>query len=328
METLLEQRQLRRGGNLQVLRVEPPAPRLAQSIHGLLAHKPRPYDRHLELALRGECGALETRFYLGLLDGEAVCNVMTVERRGIGILGHVFTKPEHRREGIASAVMERQMADFKARGGKVLLLGTGYQSGAYRMYASFGFRDWEGGAPGLMRWDDPDDPEYATRFFAPSEGLPEVASWEHWPLVALLGATPANIGLRCVSMGLRDLGLLEGPYCAYMVRMAGRENVTGRVLVSQRGAVTALATLIPDERWQNELFLFDLAFHPLVDPYDLRRLVSQIPLQGRRIQCFSDPADGVKIGVLETAGFVRESVVQRQFKRDGVWRDAWIYGIG
>lgn len=328
METLLEEKRMRTGATLRVLRVEPPDPRWDSAVRGLLAHKPRPYDRHIDYSLRGECGALETRFYLGVVDDEAVANVMTVERRGVGILGHVFTRPDHRREGIATTVMNRQMIDFKARGGKVLLLGTGYQSHAYRMYASFGFQDWAGGDPGLMRWDDPDDPDYSARFFTPGAATVEIAGWEHWPLVALLGATPVGIGLRSISLGLRDLGLMEGPYCAYMARMAGRDDVTGRVLVSHTGAVVGLATLIPDDRWRREVHLLDLSFHLLAHPDDLLQLARQMPLQGRRVQCVTDPADVVKIGVLDALGFVREAILPRQFKRDGVWRDAWLYGVG
>src|SRR5205823_5786125 len=105
----------------------------------LLGHK-RPRTRwEIELALREPMEGLESRFYLGLVAGEAVANVMTVEYRGVGILGHVFTRPEFRRQGICNAIMEQQMEDFRRRGGRYMALGTGYDSAPYHIYRGFGF---------------------------------------------------------------------------------------------------------------------------------------------------------------------------------------------
>ena len=82
----------------------------------------------------------KTRFYLGVIEGEAVGNIMTVEHGGIGILGHVYTLPEQRRKGIASRIMAAQMKDFQERGGRTLTLGTGFDSPAYWIYQGYGFR--------------------------------------------------------------------------------------------------------------------------------------------------------------------------------------------
>jgi hypothetical protein len=85
-------------------------------------HKGEPWLSHVNRALSGDIKDLETRFYVGKLNGQIVANIMTVEYNRTGILGHVFTMPEQRRKGICSLIMEQQMADFKCRGGGVLIL--------------------------------------------------------------------------------------------------------------------------------------------------------------------------------------------------------------
>ena len=78
-------------------------------VEDLLGHKGGEWQEHIHAALAGETDSLETRFYLGLLGRDPVANIMTVESRGVGWLGHVYTRPEHRRKGICRAVMGRQM---------------------------------------------------------------------------------------------------------------------------------------------------------------------------------------------------------------------------
>src|SRR5690242_18160125 len=117
----------------------PDAEREAQMLP-LLGHKPPHYMAHLKGAFADTNDTLETRFYIGVLDGEIVGNIMTAEADGVGILGHVYTLESQRRKGICQAIMGHQMAHFRDRGGHELLLGTGYQSAPYGIYHSFGFR--------------------------------------------------------------------------------------------------------------------------------------------------------------------------------------------
>ncbi|HLJ54190.1 MAG TPA: GNAT family N-acetyltransferase [Chthonomonadaceae bacterium] len=152
MLTMLGEERTKAGEALTVEVVTAPDGEYAESIRDLLAHKGPEWELHIRAALDGETDALETRFYLGLLDGRPVANVMTVESLGIGILGHVFTRPEQRRKGICQAIFRRLLQDFGRRDGRVLLLGTGFESAAYWIYHSFGFRSLNGG---FMRYDAP-----------------------------------------------------------------------------------------------------------------------------------------------------------------------------
>jgi hypothetical protein len=223
--------------------------------------------------------------------------------------------------------MAHQMDDFRTRNGHVLLLGTGYQSPAYWIYHSFGFRDLPGASPGTMRFRRDDEPEFTTRFFAEA-GVPlrvVPARWKHWPLVALLASLPELPYLRSLTLEAWGVTLLEGPYCYFLARREEDERVAAAVLEAGNGAVAGVATLVPDERWPG-VSLLDVFAHPRVGAEDVAALVRALPAQAGKVQCFADPQDTLKTAALEQTGFVREAVLPGQFREGDTWRDAWLYG--
>src|SRR5579862_5054477 len=242
---------LKSGERLRIERVTAPDPDRQGQIMPFLAHKPSAYFWHIEQSFAGRCDGLETRYYIGLIGEEMVGNIMTVETAGVGILGHVHTRQDQRRKGICQSIMRCQMEDFRARDGRVLLLGTGYESPPYRIYESFGFRDWQVGHPGHMRYDNPAEPDFESRFFAPASVTAQPAGWRHWPLVALLAAIPATATLRSLTLGVWGVALLEGGYCRFLHRYVSHPRARAAVLESEKGAVTAFATCVPDERWKD-----------------------------------------------------------------------------
>src|SRR5260221_5483905 len=96
----LDKTKLPSGEELEIGLVTAHDAEFGEAVCGLLAHKGPEWQLHIHRALRGATDALETRFYLGLVRGQPVTNVMTVESEGVGILGHVFTRLEDRRKGI------------------------------------------------------------------------------------------------------------------------------------------------------------------------------------------------------------------------------------
>ncbi|HEV2472917.1 MAG TPA: hypothetical protein VGS41_09645 [Chthonomonadales bacterium] len=314
---------LKTGEALRIECIVAPDNARARLIELFLQHKPGPYRAHIRAALANECGDLETRFYIGLLNAELVGNIMTTEYRGIGILGHVHTRQDQRRKGICSAIMSRQMADFDFRHGSTLLLGTGYKSAAYRIYESFGFRDWPIGERGAMRFDSP-AAEHRLESAAKSAGLRvSPAQWRHWPAVALLAASPGRGIVRSVSMGVWSVRLLEGAYCRFMAEEEGGER--GAVLEASGGEVAAFATCMPDPRWP-EVWLVDLIAHPFVEARDLTRLLERTMPHGTRRQAYADPEDTTRIAALKMSGFKEEATLRRQLCVDGLWRDVQLYG--
>jgi hypothetical protein len=324
MHTILATETLKTGERLTIECVVPPAPEREAQIRPFLGHKPPNYRAHIEAALTGACDALETRFYIGLLDGEMVGNIMTVEAGGIGIFGHVHTREDQRRKGICDAIMRWQMEDFRQRQGHVLLLGTGYQSPAYRIYAAHGFRDWPVGKPGTMRYDSAPQEEFESRFFAPVPCTPVPARWKHWPLVALLATVPVPATLRSLTFNLWGVGLLEGPYSQFLTAYSSRPETAAAVLESETGAVTALATCVPDSRWPG-IHLLDLFAHPVATIEDLAGLLESLPLPNTPVQSYADPRDPQKIAALELVGFRKTAVLPQQFQEKDVRRDVWLY---
>jgi predicted N-acetyltransferase YhbS len=278
-------------------------PALAAEIESLLEHKGPDWRAHISAALRGETDRLETRFYLGRLGGQPVANIMTVEQQGVGILGHVFTRPEHRRKGICQAVMTRQMEDFRTRGGSVLILGTGYESPAYWIYHSFGFRSLR---EGFMRYAAPGAERFEENWFrsAPTKVVP--AEWRHWPLVALLASVPGDRTLRSAAWKLHGIGNLEGPYVQLMAAMAS-QRATAVVLESSSGAVVGCATALPDPLWPGT-WIVDVFTHPNFSA-EAAELLSSLPFPNGRLTAYHeiDPVSGGN--VFETAGFHRECIL-------------------
>ncbi|MCW3051010.1 MAG: hypothetical protein JWN14_180, partial [Chthonomonadales bacterium] len=277
MNTTLATETLRTGERLTIECILAPEPDRETQIRPFLGHKPANYRAHIDGAFAGQCDELETRFYIGLLNGEMVGNIMTVETGGIGIFGHVHTREDQRRKGICDAIMRHQMREFSSRNGHVLLLGTGYQSPAYRIYETHGFRDWPVGHPGAMRYDRVPQAEFEAKFFAAAPSQPVPARWKHWPLVALLATVPVPATLRSLTMDLWNVGLMEGSYSHFLHLYGARPDAFAAVLESATGAVTALATCVPDKRWPG-IYLLDLFAHPVATVEDLACLLQSLPL--------------------------------------------------
>lgn len=317
---------LKTGEALQIEHVlAPDATREAQ-ILPFLGHKPPDYRGHIEAAFAGECGDLETHFYIGLLDGEMVGNVMTVETHGVGIFGHVNTREDQRRKGICQSIMRHQMEDFRQRGGHILLLGTGYQSAPYWIYHSFGFRDLPGGRPGQMRYGREEEPDFEAQWLTPASVKPVPADWKHWPQVALLGSVAAGAYLRSLTLPLWGVSVLEGSYIHFLQTWCGADG-QGRsaVLEAETGAVLAMATLIPDRRWHGDVGLLDVFAHVAVRAEAIAELIESLGPWAGKVQCYADPRDASKIGALEQLGFRREAVLTDQFREDDDRHDAWLY---
>ena len=326
MHKTLATQTLKTGEALQIECVLAPDAHWEAQIRPFLAHKPDNYRAHIEAAFSADgCDDLETRFYVGLLNGQIVGDVMTVEAHGVGILGHVNTREDQRRKGICRAIMAHQMRDFDERGGHVLLLGTGYQSAAYQIYHSFGFRDLPGARPGVMRYLRDEEPDFLAHFFAVSGPCAVVpAAWKHWPLVALLASLSDLPYLRSLTLGAWGVTLLEGSYCAFFHRWTPDIRSHAAVLESETGAVVGVATRVPDACWPDVLLL-DVFAHPQVSPAGAAALIRALPPLPSNVQCYADPNDALKIAALEQTGFVRTAVLPGQFREGDGWRDASLY---
>jgi len=309
MYTELTVERLRSGEPMAVGVVLCPDQVWANRIIPFLWHKGGAWNAHIAGALNGEIRDLETRFYLGLLEDRVICNVMTVEFRGVGILGHVFTVPDQRRKGACNCVMTHQMDDFRQRNGKCLYLGTGYDTPPYHIYRGFGFESVYAES-GFMVYTT--SPDFHQRHFVEAACAARPVQWRDWPGVNLLTAIEVGPTIRNVAYGAFGITNFEGPFCELMADLAqddSRRRAT--VLETQTGALVGFTTLVADHRWGLQTHLLDLFVHPAFAG-SAPLLRDSLELPGGKVQAHLDAHDDFRGDLLTQIGFQREATLRAQ----------------
>ncbi len=117
----------------------PVEPHFAAFLLGLLGHKGEPWLTDIRARLAGD--DLDV-FAVAFREGAPVANVWLGSSQACpesAVLGHVFTVEEHRRRGLAGALLEAALKESDAWGGRWIRLTTGNQAAA-RLYSRIGFR--------------------------------------------------------------------------------------------------------------------------------------------------------------------------------------------
>jgi len=320
--TKLSDVELKTGENMEIGLILAPDEEYADKILPLLGHKGELWMGHIEKSLKGEITDLETRFYIGQLDGQAIANVMTVEYNRTGIFGHVFTRPEHRRKRVCTLIMDQQMEDFVQRDGGILMLGTGYESPAYWIYHAHGFRSLSEGS-GFMRFSTESD--FEDKHFKPGDVKVVDVEWRHWPLMNVLTSVSGVAVLRSVAFNMYGIADFAGRFLSFIKNLETNQSGKAKLLESSSGAVVGCITLGHDSRWTNSTYLLDIFLHPnFLSHYDV--LLNSLELPVGKIQCYVDArSPGEKIAALQQAGFKREAVLKNQFIWGDEWFDVFIY---
>ena len=220
----------------------------AERLLPFLAHKGGIWVRQIERTLREDLSPLVSSYYLLYLPpAEPVANVSVFRTGRVGLLGHVFTHPAHRRKGAASVLVEAAVEDFRAAGGAALYLGTGYDSPPYHIYRRFGFAGVYEGS-GFMEYYVADRGEFLVDYFRPAEAEVGPLRYADWPLlVALLGQERGGV-LRLCTRGHNGRQNFEGRFLGLLEDVeAGR----ARCLVArsrETGAAVAVAVAEEDPR--------------------------------------------------------------------------------
>ena len=250
------------GAPMEIGVIQGPDAEWRDRIVPFLDHKGPDFNAHTRAALEGRLDDLETRFYIGHLDGRPITHVMIVGARGVGILGHVYTLPEERRKGAYAALMPVQMADIARQGYRVLCLGTGFESHPYWIYHAHRFRSI-GPGRGQMKWLA--HPGAEAECFAPASVRVRDARWDDWGWMDLLGMQPPDAEdelPRAPALGLKDYGSLEGPWCAFQWRRQRDPRIQARVLETDDGRTVGWCILAPDTRWFADTWVLDVYVHP------------------------------------------------------------------
>jgi hypothetical protein len=281
-----------------------------------LGHKSADYAAHIRQAREGPLDALQTRFYVGSVEGRPINQVMIVGDRGAGILGHVFTRPEERRKGACQAIFGAMMEDVARAGFRVLCLGTGFESPPYWIYHSFGFRSI-GPGDGSMKWLAAPDAE--TALFRPGPTSVRELQWEDWGFLDLLAfqAVGEEEELpRSPTMGLKGRGSLEGPFASLQARRAREPEIQGRALVSDSGATVGWALLGRDTRWFRDTCLVEAYTHPGFTA-GLPALLASLEWPVAPVAAYLTPPAGPRAAALEGAGFVPAATLPGWLEQEG-----------
>ena len=322
MYNRLAETTLKTGEVMEVGVVSTPDDVYAEEIKKFLGHKPGNFKWHIERCVTESLNALGTHFYVGIVDGKVITNIMTVEHLGIGILGHVFTTPEQRRKGACKGVMAYQMDDFRARGGQALYLGTGYDSHPYHIYSSFGF---ESVFPksGFMEYYAIED--FDNQYFAPGEVHSKCVEWHDWPqMTALTGLVDGDY-LRIVAGGIYGPTNFESGFLQFKHDLeTGETYYDAKLLASSSGAIVGMGVITWDRRWRPHTAVLDFFVHPNFWESSTV-LLSAINLPDAKIQCYVEGASEGKANALEEAGFHCEATLKNQIQGDGQGMDVLIF---
>lgn len=298
--------------------VQGPDPEWAERVEQLLGHKGPVWRWGNRAAVRRDLG-IEARFYLLHRQGEPLANISTFTCRGVGHFGHVWTRPEDRRQRAASQLMGLQMAHFRETGGQALFLGTGYDSAPYHIYASHGFVGLEPQS-GYMEYYSRGKAEFLEEYFAKGVVHEDEVRWRHWPASAPLFTGEQPGAVRCAPLGLLGRASTEGPLLELVEAEEGRRDGgqprRARLLSRTASqAVVAMACWEWDPLWPSTCVV-DLYSHPDFWEDSFALLPALNLPQAERCIAYSDPDCPAKDHALALAGFRSSATLGRRVAAD------------
>jgi len=322
MYTKLTEVKLKTGDIMEVGSVLAPDEEFADRIKSFLGHKGGVWNWHIERSFEEQLDELETRYYIGLLSDEIISNIMIVEHRHTGILGHVFTEPEHRRKGACTGVMDAQMEDFRRRDGEALYLGTGYDGPAYHIYASFGFESVYPRS-GFMKYHA--IPDFDAKYFAKRPAHVKDVEWQDWGKITALTGIVYGDYLRSIAFEMYGANNFEGTFLGFKKDQEENKRYhNAKLLETEDRAIVALATLISDSRFRGGVYILDVFAHPNFWD-DVPSLISAMNLPQAKIQCYVDSTPTNKAKSLEVADFQQEAELKNQIRRGEDFLDVSIF---
>ncbi|MBT4159992.1 MAG: hypothetical protein HOE54_01710 [Gammaproteobacteria bacterium] len=289
-----------------------PDTRWAERLKKLLCHKGEPWNWQNSRVLRTNTG-IGSRFYVLHRGGIPFANTMIAELSGVGILAHVWTRPEDREKRACSELMRVLMEDFRFRQGKALFLFTQFGSVAYRIYEKFGFRSVESQS-GFMDWYATSKDEFEAPYF--EEGATEIQplGWTHWPSSPALFMGDFPGAVRCAPLKLIGRQSTQTPFLSLLRDEERRKTTDSRTLVLQSEETTAVVGFTAWD-WhprRKDTCLVDVYCHP--NYWDqARNLLLSLPLpRAKRYVAYSDIDCEHKAKVLLEAGFSQTTLPKRR----------------
>ncbi len=111
--------------NVEIQHFSPPA--RSDEVVSLLWHKGPPWVDDIRRRLDGELPGAKDHFWLARHNGQLVAHAwysVATSNQQLGVIGHVYTEPGYRRQGISSQLMKAAMHHFAENDGTVMQLFT------------------------------------------------------------------------------------------------------------------------------------------------------------------------------------------------------------
>jgi ribosomal protein S18 acetylase RimI-like enzyme len=272
--------------------------------------------------------AVETsldRFFVGEVDGEFAGSMMYAaprDTRDVAALEFVWTEPQHRRKGVATALLHAALADFRAGGGRAMYLCT-TNPHAFALYAKAGFRSLAGDG---MRYLAPGQEDFDRTYFAyAGSARVRAGAWGDLARAAALYNQPGPDWLikdyHAPRRVFRDVRYESHYIRVWKPASEGR----GALVVLEnplRRVVGIAATVEMESYYEQHVHLLDFFACPAyLDqvPGLLAAAVERAAAAGAEVvQACVASVDGDKQRLLRQAGFREEARLPRRLRSEGI----------
>jgi GNAT superfamily N-acetyltransferase len=311
MYTSLGSARIKSGEVMEIGVIQAPDPLWTDRLSAFLNHKGPDWVPQVEAALNGPLDTLKSLFFIGQIDGRLACHTVVSGDRRVGILGHVYTRPEDRRKGAIKVLLEHLLAYCVDRF-DVLTLMTEFDSPAYRIYHDLGFRGMSQTSDEMLLQSNGKPLPFEA---APTTILP--LGWGDWAFLNLIAYQPERGDQlpRSPLLGLKGLGHVEDSFIRFQMRR--EPGVQANALISEKGATVGWTILAPDQHWFGGVLELDLYVHPnFID--DLPKLAASIDMPSQKVVTYITDLDTPRARALTDIGFTNVARLPEFLESDGV----------
>jgi len=292
--------QLCKENDIEYALIDAPDPDSIALLSDILKHKGKVWIDHLNNAMIGKYGELETRFYIAKSEGKIISTIMDTIYSGVGIVSHVYTRPEYRRRGICTKLMQYMMDDFRNRGGYMLVLDTTFEGTAFWIYIKYGFKPLHYGSEYMTYYNDIADIE---RHFSYSPVRIIRPEWKHWPLHAVLLSVQEIEDIRSIAYDMYSVSNFESYLCFKPLWNDNDKQL--RFLESESGAIVGCLYITQ----KLDYHILDIFVHPnFVSYYSI--LFESIGIPDKTICYVDSKSPNEKHSILMDYGFTSNGKIE------------------
>ena len=263
-----------------------------------------PWMWHLEQWHAGLTPDMDAHFYLARVEEQLVGNVTIFRNGSFGTIYHVFTVPCSRRLGIAKALLEAAIADFKQDSGKILVLVAKLDGFEWRLYESVGFVGIcpENSYGGMVSFFQ--DTDWQDLFNCQSAEIRPLG-WKHFVGTEILFGSPGSEQVRSIHLPCMGRRFLEPEFLRFKQWQEKNAECNAWVIQGQSPCVLGFGTVREHPMWGEfgRRKVLDLFFHPSGEDMSRPLLETVLANTSGPLECYCDSTAEQKIVILKDFGF-------------------------